>query len=184
MRCDANGGLSVCLSSPIWVNTHTSVDSQTKSRVSDFGIAFRGLRRGLWDPDYGRGNNSRNPNPEGVVVSNPGVSEERNGWMRGVTGIWCDGVDPGYRDGGDDEATNRTVPFVLFTFGLITLTEPPVTGYVRAYVRTPFEGTDGNRARWLSEAKRVRRIETRGRTDVRARDVGNTEDGGRVKRKE
>ena len=27
--------------SPIWVNTHTSVDSQTKSRVSDFGIAFR-----------------------------------------------------------------------------------------------------------------------------------------------
>ena len=79
MRCEWG---AVCLASPIWVNTHTSVDSQTKSRVSDFGIAFRG------DGDPGTSPivtsyNSRNPNPEGVVVSNPGrvprVSEERNG---------------------------------------------------------------------------------------------------------
>jgi hypothetical protein len=76
MRCEWGAG---CLSSPIWVNTHTSVDSQTKSRVSDFGIAFRG------DGDSGTpimtSYNSRNPNPEGVVVSNPGVFRacRRNG---------------------------------------------------------------------------------------------------------
>lgn len=96
-------------------------------------------------------------------------------------GAWSDGNGAMVwtRDTATGETRRRTVPFVLFTFGLITLTEPPVTGYVRAYVRTPFEGTDGNRARWLSEAKRVRRIETR-RTNGRTRatsETPRTEDG-------
>ena len=144
---DANGGLSVCLSSPIWVNTHTSVDSQTKSRVSDFGIAFRG------DGDSGTpivtGNNSRNPNPEGGVVKPgrvPRVSERNgmDGWMRGVTG---------YRDG-RGEARRRTVPYRTVRF-IIYVRFDYVDGtagdWVRTYVHTHTVRGDGRKPREVVE---------------------------------
>lgn len=116
MRCEWG---AVCLASPIWVNTHTSVDSQTKSRVSDFGIAFRG------DGDPGTSPivtsyNSRNPNPEGVVVSNPGVFRacRRNGmeWMDARSDgngamVWTRDTATGETRRGDEP--HRTVPFYL-----------------------------------------------------------------------
>ena len=101
---------------------------------------------------------------------------------------WMDGVDPGYRDGrGEarrDDVPHRTVRFIYVRFDYVDGTAGDwVRTYVRTYVHTPFEGTDGNRARWLSEAGQTNR---NARTNERtyARDVGNTEDGGRVKRKE
>ena len=98
--------------------------------------------------------------------------------MRGVTG---------YRDG-RGEARRRFVPYRTVRF-IIYVRFDYVDGtagdWVRTYVHThtPFEGTDGNRARWLSDAGQTNR---NARTNERthARDVGNTEDGGRVKRKE
>ena len=109
MRCEWG---AVCLASPIWVNTDTSVDSQTKSRVSDFGIAFRG------DGDSGTypivtSYNSRNPNPEGVVVCSS--REERNGMDARSDGngamVWTRDTATGETRRGDEP--HRTVPFYL-----------------------------------------------------------------------
>ena len=95
--------------------------------------------------------------------------------------VWTRDTATGETRRGDEP--HRTV---LFTFGLITLTEPPVIGYVRACAHTHGVRGDGRKPREVVERSRAgqtnRNARTNGRTN--ARDVGNTEDGGRVKRKE